>query len=60
MSETSSPSTYQFTVADLNFLQEQQDQRDKKMTWEEQMQVLAKHRGIPREQLPAEVPCKLL
>ncbi len=53
-------SHYQFTLEDHLFLDNLSDERDEPMTWEEEMQALAKHRGIPREQLPAEVPCKLL
>ena len=56
MSPPSSPSTYQFTVEDLDYLDNLAFTQETQTTWEEDMQALAKHRGLPRSQLPAEPP----
>ena len=51
--------TFQFTLEDHQWLRHWAWDQPTPPTWEEQMQALAKHRGIEREQLPAEPPSRL-
>lgn len=67
MSEPFDPSTspapalplHRFQSEDFEFLGKINDSREIPLNWEESMQALAKHRGLQREQLPAEPPSRL-
>ena len=68
MSAPSSPSTspapalplHQFQREDFSFLRAWKETQPEETTWDQRMEALAKHRGLKREQLPAEPPSKLL
>ncbi len=52
-------SHYQFNLEDFRYLNSLSETRETPLTWEEEMQALAKHRGIERARLPAEPPTRL-